>query len=39
MDPLLSLINAAHLNAVLERAGVLGDQHYKTSTSSVTARR
>jgi thiamine kinase-like enzyme len=32
MDPLLPLISAAHLNAVLELAGVLGDQHVKDVT-------
>ena len=29
MDPLLRLINAAHLNAILERAGVLGGLHVR----------
>jgi hypothetical protein len=32
MDPLLRLINAAHLNAILEKAGVLGDPHVQDVT-------
>ena len=32
MDPLLRLISAAHLNDVLERAGVLGDRYVQDVT-------
>jgi hypothetical protein len=32
MDPLLRLISAAYLNAILERAGVLGDLHVQDVT-------
>ncbi len=32
MDPLLRLISAAHLNATLERAGMLGDLHVQDVT-------
>lgn len=32
MDPLLHLISAAHLNAILERAGMLGDPHVRDVT-------
>jgi hypothetical protein len=32
IDPLLRLISTAHLNAILERAGVLGDLHVQDVT-------
>jgi hypothetical protein len=34
MDPLLRVISAAHLNAILERAGVLDDLHVRDVTVS-----